>query len=53
MPVIHIDSLSHPGVELFSSLTEAQLCDKRLFEKGLFIAESGKVKHTGWGTGKI
>ena len=43
MPVIHINSLSHPGVELFSSLTEAQLCDKRLFEKGLFIAESGKV----------
>lgn len=43
MPVIHVTSLSDPGVELFSSLTEAQLCDKRLFEKGLFIAESGKV----------
>lgn len=43
MPVIHISSLSDPGVELFSSLTEAQLCDKRLFEEGLFIAESGKV----------
>jgi len=43
MPVIHIDSLSHPGVDVFSSLTEAQLCDKRLFEKELFIAESGKV----------
>ena len=43
MPVIHISSLSEPGVEIFSTLTEAQLCDRRLFEKGLFIAESGKV----------
>ena len=43
MPVIHITSLSDPGVELFSSLTEAQLCDRRLFSEGLFIAESGKV----------
>lgn len=43
MPVIQVNSLSDSGVELFSSLTEAQLCDKRLFEDGLFIAESGKV----------
>ena len=43
MPVIHITSLSEPGVEIFSSLTEAQLCDKRLVEQELFIAESGKV----------
>lgn len=43
MPVIHVSSVTDPGVEVFSSLTEAQLCDKRLFEKGLFIAESGKV----------
>lgn len=43
MAVIHITSLSEPGVELFSSLTEAQLCDKRLVENELFIAESGKV----------
>lgn len=43
MAVIHISSLSEPGVELFSSLTEAQLCDKRLVENELFIAESGKV----------
>lgn len=46
MPVIHITSLSDPGVEIFSSLTEAQLCDKRLFEAGLFIAETGKVINT-------
>ena len=43
MPVIHINSLSDPGVEIFSSLTEAQLCDKRLVAEELFIAESGKV----------
>ena len=43
MPVIHISSLSDPGVEMFSSLTEAQLCDKRLSAEGFFIAESGKV----------
>lgn len=43
MPLIKVSSLSDPGVEIFSSLTEAQLCDRRLFEKGLFIAESGKV----------
>lgn len=39
----HITSLSDPGLEIFSSLTEAQLCDRRLFEKGLFIAETPKV----------
>lgn len=43
MPVIHITSLSDPGVEIFSSLTEAQLCDRRLFDEDLFIAESSKV----------
>jgi len=43
MPVIQITSLSDPGVEMFSSLTEAQLCDKRLFAESIFIAESGKV----------
>lgn len=43
MPIIHISSVTDPGVEIFSSLTEAQLCDARLFERGLFIAESSKV----------
>lgn len=43
MPIIHVNSLSEPGVEIFSSLTEAQLCDRRLVEKDLFIAESSKV----------
>ncbi len=43
MPIIHISSLSVPGVEIYSSLTEAQLCDKRLTGEELFIAESEKV----------
>ena len=46
MPIIEITSLSHPGVELFSSLTEAQLCDKRLFEKGLFHMVETLHPHT-------
>lgn len=43
MSVIHIKSLSDPGIEIYSTLTEAQLCDKRLFADSLFIAESEKV----------
>lgn len=43
MSIIHIKSLSDPGIEIYSTLTEAQLCDKRLFADSLFIAESEKV----------
>ncbi|MBR6538744.1 MAG: RNA methyltransferase [Bacteroides sp.] len=43
MPIIHITSLSHPGVEIFSTLTEAQLRNRIEPEKGIFIAESPKV----------
>lgn len=46
MPIIHISSLSDPGVEIFSRLTEAELCDRRLVEADLFIAESAKVINT-------
>jgi len=46
MQITRISSLSVPGVEIFSSLTEAQLCDKRLSADGMFIAESGKVINT-------
>lgn len=43
MPIIHITSLTHQGVEVFSTLTEAQL--RRGIESGreIFIAESPKV----------
>ena len=43
MPVIEISTLDHPGVEVFSSLTEAQLRNSIEPDKGLFIAESPKV----------
>ena len=43
MPIINIESLNHPGVELFSTLTEAQLRHRLEPEKGVFIAESPKV----------
>lgn len=40
-----IRSLAHEGVEVFSTLTEAQLRNKIESEKGIFIAESPKVIH--------
>ncbi len=43
MPIIEITSMNHPGVELFSTLTEAQLRNRIEPEKGIFIAESPKV----------
>lgn len=43
MPIIEISSLSHPGVEIFHTLTEAQLRQHIESERGLFIAESPKV----------
>ena len=41
--IIEITSLTEPGVELFSTLTEAQLRNKMEPQKGIFIAESPKV----------
>lgn len=43
MPVIEITSLTHPGVEVFCTLTEAQLRRRIEPDKGVFIAESPKV----------
>lgn len=43
MPVIEIQSLNHPGVEVFSTLTEAQLRNRLDPQRGIFIAESPKV----------
>lgn len=43
MPIIEISSLTHPGVEIFCTLTEAQLRNRMEPDKGLFIAESPKV----------
>lgn len=43
MPVIEITSLTHPGADIFSTLTEAQLRNRMEPEKGIFIVESPKV----------
>ena len=43
MPIIEITSLTQPGVEIFSTLTEAQLRNRIDPAKGIFIAESPKV----------
>lgn len=41
--IIEITSLDHPGVEVFTALTEAQLRNRVEPDKGIFIAESPKV----------
>ena len=43
MAIIEISTLKEPGLEVFSTLTEAQLRMELEPEKGLFIAESPKV----------
>ena len=43
MRIIEITSLTEPGVELFSTLTEAQLRNRLDSQRGIFIAESPKV----------
>ncbi len=41
--IINVESLTYPGLEVFGSLTEAQLRNRLEPDKGLFIAESPKV----------
>lgn len=50
MPIIEISSLTDSGVEIFSTLTEAQLRNRIEPDKGLFIAESPKstASWNGW-----
>ena len=51
MPIIGISSLTDSGVEIFSTLTEAQLRNRIEPDKGLFIAESPKVIHVALNAG--
>lgn len=53
MPVIEIQSLDHPGVEVFSTLTEAQLRNRLDPQRGIFIAESPKVIRVALDTGYV
>ena len=43
MNLIEITSLAQPGIEVFGTLTEAQLRNRLEPEKGIFIVESPKV----------
>jgi len=43
MNIHEIKSLTEPGIEIFSTLTEAQLRNRLDSSKGIFIAESPKV----------
>ena len=43
MPIIEINSLAHPGLDMFCRLTDAQLRNRLDPEQGIFIAESPKV----------
>lgn len=43
MPIIEINNICAPELDIFARLTEAQLRNKRESEKGIFIAESPKV----------
>lgn len=43
MPIVEITALDTPGVEVFASMTEAQLRATVDAENGIFIAESPKV----------
>lgn len=43
MAIVEIKDLNHPGVEVFSSLTEAQLRNRLNPDNGIFIVESPKV----------
>lgn len=45
MPIIEISSLTHPGVDVFCMLTEAQLRQRMEPGKGVFIAESPNVEY--------
>ncbi len=51
MSVVEVTSLNHPGVEVYSTLTEAQLRNRLEPDKGIFIAESPKVIHVALNAG--
>ena len=53
MPIIRITSLDQQGVEVFSTLTEAQLRRGIESDQGVFIAESPKVIRVALGAGYV
>lgn len=53
MPVIEVESLNYPGIDVFHNLTETQLLSYKNSENGLFIAESPKVITTAINAGYV
>ena len=53
MNIVEVTSLSQPGVEVYGTLTEAQLRNRLEPEKGVFIAESPKVIHVALNAGYV
>lgn len=51
--IVEINSLDIPGVDVFSTLTEAQLRNNLNPSKGIFIAESPKVIHVALDAGYV
>lgn len=51
MNIHHVHSLNDEGMDIFASLTDAQLTDNKLSGQGLFIAESCKVIHVALNAG--
>lgn len=51
MPIIEITSLEQQGVDVYGTLTEAQLRNRLEPDKGIFIAESPKVIHVALNAG--
>lgn len=51
MNIIHVHSLQDEGIDIFATLTDAQLTDNKLAGRGLFIAESCKVIHVALNAG--
>ena len=43
MPIIDITTLTDPGADVFSALTDAQLRNRKDSSQGILIAESPKV----------
>lgn len=53
MPIIEIDDLSLPELDIYARLTEAQLRNRLESDKGIFIAESTKVIGTALDAGYV
>ena len=45
MPIIEISDLHHPGIELYSTLTEAQLRNRLDPQRGIFMIKTSRYPY--------